>query len=305
MLNTKNSLMENMKYDEQQRVVIAKDNKLMTIPDIAAGATDCYGYGAMFVIRQLYDTLIESGDIKALEIIRDLKSGWAERIKHITFTGVDRWTDVNELVKLQLEFPKVEFGVLMSQNWNENTPRFCPPDFLANLEGKSLNLSLHLCGEVARQAIRNNFQPAIDLCQGHFGLFKRCQLNIASYDTNPETLELEIPESLDEVIIQQKGANDLQLFQTAYPNPKISVLLDNSGGRGIKSHFEVPQQIDQAKVGYAGGLNITNILHTLEVIILKDEIHPFWIDMESSVRTDDRFDTQKVIDILKLIRPLI
>lgn len=303
--NIRKEISDLMDYDSHHRIIRKADGANLNMDDVAFGVSESYAYGAMYVINQLYDRLAEQCNLMALDIIENLKRGWADRIKHITFTGVDQWTDIRKLKSISVVFPKVEFGVLMSQNWNEDTPRFCPPDFLVNLEGLGLNLSLHLCGELARQAIRNNFQPAIEMCQGYFGIFKRCQLNIASYDTNPETLELDVPDSLDEVIIQQKGVSGMKLFSTAYPNPKISVLLDASGGRGIEGAFNVPKDYKEAKIGYAGGLNADNVVRKLETLILRDVTHDFWIDMESSVRTDDRFDIQKVIDILKLIRPLI
>jgi hypothetical protein len=300
----KTELESKLSYDNSGRILCDKGKNRVLIQDVIDLLGYGYGRGAMMVIREIYDEMAAGGSLNGLMIIEHLKSGWADRIKHVTFTGVDRWTDISKLKALSVLFPKVEFGVLMSQNWNENTPRFYPPEYLVNLEGLGFNLSLHLCGELARQAIRNNFQPAIDMCQGYFGIFKRCQLNIASYDTNPETLELDVPDSLEEVIIQQKGAKDLKLFKTA-DNPKLSVLLDASGGRGISGNFSVPSDIPNAKIGYAGGLNNENVVGILESIVLRDMTHDIWFDMESSVRTDDRFDVEKVADILMLLRPLI
>lgn len=34
------------------------------------------------------------------------------RLQHITFTGIDARTDVEDLIDIQHEFPIVEFGVL-------------------------------------------------------------------------------------------------------------------------------------------------------------------------------------------------
>ena len=45
-------------------------------------------------------------------------------IERIVFTGIDESTNLSELCKIQEEYPKVEFGVLISENHDENGPRY-------------------------------------------------------------------------------------------------------------------------------------------------------------------------------------
>lgn len=221
------------------------------------------------------------------------------KLKQITFTGIDRWTDLTELVKLQKYIPNIEFGVLLSKNWQENGNRYFDPSDLWKLKDLGLNLSCHLCGHIAREAVRNNWQPVIDLCGGYFDIFKRCQLNIAPYTTNPEKLELTIPNTLDEVIIQQKSVDEISLWQSAMPNDKITVLLDASGGQGIDTPIKALDT--RFKVGYAGGISFDNIANKFNFLEHSSAVNDYWIDMESSVRTDDKFDIKKVMAcILKL-----
>ena len=44
------------------------------------------------------------------------------------------------------------------------------------LKDKNLNLSLHLCGSLARSAILNNWNPTLLFLEENINLFKRAQL---------------------------------------------------------------------------------------------------------------------------------
>ena len=68
------------------------------------------------------------------------------KLKQITFAGIDKWTDLSELKKIQKAAPNVEFGVLLSRNWQENGNRYFNPSELYKLRDLGLNLSCHLCG---------------------------------------------------------------------------------------------------------------------------------------------------------------
>ena len=39
------------------------------------------------------------------------------KLKHITFTGIDARTDLQELQDIQRQYPLAEFGVLTSYHW--------------------------------------------------------------------------------------------------------------------------------------------------------------------------------------------
>ena len=78
----------------------------------------------------------------------------------------------------------------------------------------------------------------------------------------------------------------------------MSILLDASGGLGIDTGIKLwPDWF--YKVGYAGGMNADNVGDKLAYLI-ENARHPFWIDMESGVRTDDWFDIDKVLKVLKV-----
>lgn len=217
-------------------------------------------------------------------------------LRQITFTGIGADTDIKVLKEIQDEYPIVEWGVLLSKNWKENGPRFFDPSKLTYLRWQGLNLSCHLCGSVARAVVSENWEPAFKVARGMFGLFQRCQVNISMEQPNDQTQYMRPPIDLNELIIQQKSAENMNIFNAIKNRTKMSVLLDASGGRGIDTPVK-PLNIPGLKVGYAGGLNPENVGEKLEYL-MKNVEGEFWIDMESGVRTDDKFDINKVYKVL-------
>lgn len=228
------------------------------------------------------------------------------KLKHISLIGIDEKTNLNELQILQDKYPLVEFGVIMSKNWKDNGNRYYNPDNLEKLKNKNLNLSLHLCGSLARSAILNDWNPTLLFLKENINLFKRAQLNISTNKKNPENLILDIPKPLKEVIIQQKGIDGAKMFLDYYQktkDKKVSILLDSSGGLGIDTPL-IPLDIE-CKVGYAGGFGPDNILEKTRLLLNSEKTHDFWVDMESKIRTNDWFDIEKAYDICQKVYSLL
>lgn len=100
------------------------------------------------------------------------------RLTKVTFTGVDERTDVKRLVLLQKKYPFVEFGVLLSYDWQENGNRFLDPLIISVLRGRVLNLSAHFCGQAAIDvAVGKKFKME-KLLGNDSRIFRRCQLNL-------------------------------------------------------------------------------------------------------------------------------
>lgn len=219
------------------------------------------------------------------------------KLQHVTFTGIDGKTDLWELYKIQEEYPFVEWGVLLSKDWRTNGNRFFNPSYLQTLRESGLNLSAHLCGTMAAYAIRGGWDYVYDCTRWDFDVFKRCQLNVSTRKDNPARLtKLRRPDSLEELIIQQRSADEVDLWRTAKTGRNITVLLDASGGRGIDTPIKVLK--NAPKVGYAGGINVDNVFNKLTFLLTHEEVNDFWIDMENGVRTDDWFDTDFVRSVL-------
>lgn len=226
------------------------------------------------------------------------------KLKHITFTGIDQSTNIEDLVELQNKYPLVEFGVLLSVNWKENGPRFFDPKRLDILRDRGLNLSAHICGSAAKELVVNgNWEPINNITHGLVGIFNRCQLNVAGQSITKETQFVACPHDLEELIIQQKDVRHLNIYNACKNKSKISVLLDASGGQGIDTPIEICNSVP--KVGYAGGIDIDNVREKLQYLVLHPAVTDFWIDMETGVRTNDRFDIQKCYKICEAVKQVL
>ena len=226
------------------------------------------------------------------------------RLQHITFTGIDEKTDIQALCDIQKEYPVAEFGVLISQRWEENGNRYMNPSNLANLAGTGLRLSCHACGKVAREALNNNWTPLMDITKGYLSVFNRCQLNVSTYPPAKNTKSLQVPQLISEVIIQQKDPERLEVFNTIEDKTHISVLLDASGGHGVDTSIAVYNN-PSVKVGYAGGISPLNVEEKLSYLLEHEGVSNFWIDMESGVRTVDWFDLNKVLKVLQICKRVL
>lgn len=232
------------------------------------------------------------------------------RLKHITFTGIDANTDIQDLIDIQREYPIAEFGVLTSYHWIENGNRYLNPAFLSNLYAGNgeLNLALHICGSAAHDAADGLWERIDEYLFGTLNLFRRIQLNVANRTDNQYRIA-STPNDHTEVIIQQKGIHDIEMFEhSMWMN--VSVLLDASGGQGVDTPIEVlpnhvPSAVGRFKVGYAGGISPDNVADKLYYLLQHDNVGWFWIDMESGVRTDDWFDTGKVRRVLATCKEVI
>jgi hypothetical protein len=233
------------------------------------------------------------------------------RLKHITFTGIDAKTDIQELIDIQREYPIAEFGVLTSYHWYENGNRYLDPLIINDLRGNGLNLALHVCGSAAHDAAVGRWDLIDKLVWSNIDLFHRIQLNISNRKDNPEALE-RLPKIVEqEVIIQTRDGANTSIYDATIEKFRekdkfgrtFSMLLDASGGQGIDTPLKVLPS--SGKVGYAGGFNPGNVGEKLTFLLQNVRMGQFWIDMESGVRTDDWFDTAKVRRVLATCKEVI
>jgi len=224
------------------------------------------------------------------------------RLKHITFTGIDSKTDIEALQEIQNQYPIAEFGVLTSYHWYENGNRYLDPQLLCNLRGRKLNLALHICGSAAHDATGGYWNRINFHTLRNFYIFNRVQLNVANRNDNPPRLA-STPDIRTELIVQQTPGNTSLYEHSTWLSGKVSMLLDESGGRGIDTPLEVWPSSD--KIGYAGGFNPDNVGDKLAYLMENVRQGEFWIDMESGVRTDDWFDLDKVRRVLAICSEVI
>lgn len=224
------------------------------------------------------------------------------RLLTVTMTGADETTDPKDLAALSERFPFVEWGFLVSFKKTGVDPRYPSIGKLHEFGLAGLRTSVHVCGRWAREVANREGLPveaARHLVKGA----KRVQVNLGG-------AVHEYPE-LFPSLRHEGNMNGIQIilqtptFKLDSPHYKNSgfgdvvLLHDASGGAGISGEFEAP--INDDFVGFAGGINPDNVLAKLRQIAAIKAPNLCWIDMESGVRTDDRFDLAKVESVLSAV----
>lgn len=223
-------------------------------------------------------------------------------LTRVTITGADDGVDPRALVDLSHEFPFVEWGILRSVT-REGTSRYPTDEWREKLESfgctHAMSLSAHFCGQLVRDTLDGDQKWFTSLPSE----YDRVQLN-GFYATRE--VETFVGSMGVEWILQCKSereAFDAAALANALPGNRISALWDCSGGRGVRPpHWLVAPP--GLRLGYAGGITPENVVDTVSKISLLSD-QDFWIDIESGVRTDDRFDLEKVRAVLEKTLPLI
>lgn len=196
----------------------------------------------------------------------------------VTFTGIDKFTDLNRCKDLSDRYP-IEWGVLFSSTNKSN--RYPNYNQRCNIASAGLNLSAHLCGEISRRFQEDLFAPS--------SIYKRIQVNAGKYKDLDWLNEISIRDGRRVIIQHREGPFPI--------DGRFDYLVDKSGGRGRVANFLPPQHDINHLVGYSGGITPGNVRHILSNITA---LH-YWIDMETGIRTDDKLDLNKCEAICKTI----
>lgn len=190
----------------------------------------------------------------------------------ITFTGADDHTDVDDMIALSKRYP-IEWGILFSPSRQGVDPRYPGGEAQSRFAWSGLRLAAHLCGAHSRAIMAGrSVDIPIDLA-----VFSRIQVN----HTAPEP---------PRIITFRNGWGKMRCIaqtsaETFPKDTSVDWLFDASGGRGV-TPAAWPAHPGRM-VGYAGGIGPDNVRAVIEQI---GASAPCWIDMESGVRTADRFD---------------
>ena len=224
------------------------------------------------------------------------------KLKYVAITGADDGVTVDRLNALAVEFPFVEWALLfMPERMGQN--RFPSAawlkDFAANYKGA--HKAMHLCGSAFLGFVEND--PAIlETMKG----FRRIQLNLEFGDVDgrydPEKLLARIKAHPEFEFVIQYTEKRKNLLPALAPIPNHAILFDASAGTGVLPG-SWPAPLSGHFCGYAGGLKPDNLLENIDKISKAAGDCQTWIDMESGVRTDDRFDLEKVAQVLARAAP--
>jgi len=191
----------------------------------------------------------------------------------ITFTGIDDRTQIEGLEDLSARYP-IEWGVLLDPAQQGKVPRFPSPQTIARVAASGLRLAAHLCG-AHTEALRDGEPADMPLALGRFA---RIQIN---------------GHSVSVAEASRFGATIgrrciLPCTGDRFPDADaVDWLHDLSGGRGLATGAWPPYPGRLA--GYAGGIGPDTAAAVVAAIGAEG---PYWIDMESRVRTDDWLDLE-------------
>lgn len=225
----------------------------------------------------------------------------------VTITGADDQVDPRALVELSARFPFVEWGILLSTS-RAGQPRYPTEEWiwsLARATGRRpVHLAAHFCGACARETLSGarNWSLEVPLS------VDRIQLN-GYEELTPAFCGMVSSATCDagpEYILQARTSSGLETaMRDRRRIRRGSILIDPSGGRGLDAHaLWAAVERGEEWIGFAGGITPANVV---EAISFLDERRsgPFWIDMESGVRVDDRFDLGLVNQVLEAAEPFV
>jgi phosphoribosylanthranilate isomerase len=220
-------------------------------------------------------------------------------LKYISITGADDQVDIGELVRLSREFPLVEWAILYYPNRtgeNRNPSAAWRSEFLARCD--FANKAAHLCATAVPSFVAEGLDFEPELRQ-----FQRIQLNF----TRERLTEERLPQLVSRV---RRESGTAFMTQDNEKNTGVAdlfagvanhqILFDASAGHGV-SPDQWPVPVAGKFCGYAGGLSPANIEFELDRIQRAAGGQPYWIDMESGVRTDNQFDLEKVGLVLERV----
>lgn len=248
-------------------------------------------------------------------------------LDRVTITGADDSIEPADLLQLTLDFPFVEWAILISGSaGSEGRPRFPSRTWLQRFKdyvhGSSLQfqLSLHVCGRQVRQLLQGQVEQQL-LEDASF--FQRVQLNFHALNEKcaPEAFYKALLKFKPcQFIFQIDGSNGNEHYEAIlledieYGDPKLDAvpLFDVSGGAGIVP-AEWPQPAykhvnqDFLYHGYAGGLGPDTLEQQLPLIAKAAGDIRVWVDMETRVRSPDDalFDLAKVRRCLEICAPFV
>ena len=173
----------------------------------------------------------------------------------------------------------------------QGTGRYPGFDLVEDLAGRKLNLAAHLCGGYAQEVVDTG--RCIALEQLPRGLFRRVQVNTSDPVSPAKVAEMAGRVGARRAILQCRGD---------FPeDDAVDWLYDRSGGVGrLPERWPSPPR--RGTYGYAGGLSPSTAaaaLHAISAAGAPDG--GFWIDMETGVRTEERFDLALCEQVLSIV----
>lgn len=233
------------------------------------------------------------------------------KLKYITFTGADDYTNAAEMLALSQIFPQVEWGILLSPgraSAKKGTSRFPSHQWLHETglmsHHTNANFAGHLCGQYVRDLLAGNIKE-IGERRDDFAIFSRYQINFhgdpIGGSNNLELITLLLQRTFS-LIFQMDGTNESVFHYLRSRGIQLFPLFDQSHGEGTLP-TTWPDLVD-GLCGFAGGLGPDNLEEELKK--LEDHVgdREIWCDMETRIRNDqDQFDLDLVKRCIDIAAP--
>lgn len=206
----------------------------------------------------------------------------------VAFTGVDRTVRREDLLALSARYP-IEWGILIDDE-RQDELLFASPETRAYLlAGAPLRWAAHVCGALARRIANDPTSVRLDLSG-----FSRVQVNHSFAGSDAHHVENVAR------FARRHGVRGVLQCSDAFPeDARVDWLFDVSFGKGARP-TAWPAPANVAFCGFSGGLNADNVQASLRAIAAPPGC-VYWIDMESGVRTDGRFDVAKCAAVCRAV----
>jgi hypothetical protein len=220
-------------------------------------------------------------------------------LKLCTLTGVDEMTSFEWISDTSLLHPRTEFGILLSVNPDNDDRRYPARVFVEKfalaMQKSMVNTALHVCGRAVRMFVEGDSEIR-DLA----ARFGRIQLNFNAQHVpfTYEELDAAIRSFARPVITQHNENNACVAANISAPNHHV--LFDASGGRGIHAK-EWPERLRGTFYGYAGGFGPETLIFDIKGARDASGKAPFWIDMESRLRSQNWLDASICESVLQCV----
>lgn len=237
----------------------------------------------------------------------------SNNLKLVTFTGADDSVKAVDILKVEQKYPKTEWGILFGGGVLGGT-RFPSRAWVESevpvLAEAGVNLSAHLCGRFVNDLVlRGDFTWFYSYSEKVTEAFDRIQINFHGMEYEAaKAFYYRIMGEPYQFIFQKDLVNQdiFNTYVTISGGKNAVELFDVSHGAGVLpkgNRWPGRKDQDQNYLGYAGGLGPHNITEQLPLIDKVAGEGPYWIDMETKVRSnkDYQFDLGKVEAVCKAI----
>jgi hypothetical protein len=199
----------------------------------------------------------------------------------IAFTGVDRTDLLPGMTRLSARYP-IEWGVLVDPDQEDKALFPNAVTRTALLSEPGLRWAAHICGASARDIVAAPRDTAVATTG-----VQRVQVNHSFQGSAPD----QIAAARD--YGRRLGVRTVLQCAGAFPDePGVDWLYDVSFGTGVKPKDWPALPAAGPFCGYSGGIGPATVVEILGRIAAPVGT-PYWIDMESGIRTDGAFDLTK------------